>query len=343
MLLKHIKRVKAKGRFYYYFDAGKGAGGKQLWTRLPDLKDPSFGATYAACLGHRTRTANKAGAVTVVQLIDLYQRSRPFNDLKPSSQRVYLIYLRRLEKLLPTAPAAAIERRDMRLLFDKMALTPGAANLFLSTAEAMFEWAKQAEYVTTNPCSGIARFKLGEHQPWPADVLTAALEAEDDRVRLLTHMLYYTAQRIGDVLAMTWRTIDGDRIDLTQTKTGKVLSMPIHRHLAAELAKAPRRGLTIITNAAGQPMTADYARDLLKSFSAACGAERKPHGLRKNAVNALLEAGCTIAETAAISGQSMTMVEHYAKQRDQAGLATSAVLRWEANESRTFKQRKTGS
>jgi hypothetical protein len=53
--------------------------------------------------------------------------------------------------------------------------------------------------------------------------------------------------------------------------------------------------------------------------------------LRKNAVNALLEVGCSVPETAAISGQSLRVVEHYAKERNQRKLASAAILRWEGN------------
>jgi len=59
------------------------------------------------------------------------------------------------------------------------------------------------------------------------------------------------------------------------------------------------------------------------------GAHAVPHGLRKNAVNALLESGCSVAEVAAITGQSLRMVEHYAKGRDQAALGEAAILKWE--------------
>ncbi|MEG8051008.1 hypothetical protein QP178_14425 [Sphingomonas aurantiaca] len=55
-----------------------------------------------------------------------------------------------------------------------------------------------------------------------------------------------------------------------------------------------------------------------------------PHGLRKNAVIALLEAGCSTAETASVSGQSLQMVELYARQRNQSTLADSALARWES-------------
>jgi hypothetical protein len=57
-----------------------------------------------------------------------------------------------------------------------------------------------------------------------------------------------------------------------------------------------------------------------------------PHGLRKNAVNVLLEKGCTAAETAAISGQSLQMVEYYAKQRSQKKLGKVAMLKWQRTE-----------
>jgi hypothetical protein len=53
-------------------------------------------------------------------------------------------------------------------------------------------------------------------------------------------------------------------------------------------------------------------------------------GLRKSAVVFLLEAGCTEAETAAITGQSRDMVEHYAKQVNQKRFAAAAILKWEA-------------
>lgn len=60
-----------------------------------------------------------------------------------------------------------------------------------------------------------------------------------------------------------------------------------------------------------------------------CAVKAVPHGLRKNAVIALLEAGCSVAEAASVSGQSFAMVEYYAKQRDQKILSSAAVLKWQ--------------
>ena len=69
--------------------------------------------------------------------------------------------------------------------------------------------------------------------------------------------------------------------------------------------------------------------DSRAAFDLAAGAPSVPHGLRKNAVIALLEAGSSTAQAAAVSGQSLQMVEYYARQRDQSTLADAAMLRWE--------------
>ncbi len=329
-LPKHVKRVRSKGREYLYFDTGKKVDGKKVYARLPALRDAKFGGSYAAMLGHRNRGA-KADVLTIPRLVDLYQRSPAYRSLAPASVKLYDIYLRRLEKLLPTAPAAEVTRGDVRKLVDGMAETPGAANAFTSAVGALFGWAKDREYVPINPADGIDALPGGEHQPWPEHVLRAALACDVARVRLLTHLLYFTAQRLGDVLKMQWTDIADDRALVRQQKTGKVLSIPLHRELRAELAKQPRTAPTIIANINGKPLSGDMARKALKGFTAEQNALCVPHGLRKNAVIALLEAGCSVAETAAISGQTLQMVEMYARGRDQAKLAGDAMLRWEGD------------
>jgi hypothetical protein len=54
------------------------------------------------------------------------------------------------------------------------------------------------------------------------------------------------------------------------------------------------------------------------------------HGLRKNAVIALLEAGCTEAEVSAIVGMSEQMVRHYSQEISARRLAINAMKKLEA-------------
>lgn len=331
LLPKHVRRVVSKGKTYYYFNTGKLVDGKVKWARLPDIRSADFGGSYATMLGHRNRRPKNSG-LTIPELVNLFQKSPQWRELASSSRANYDIYLRRLQSLLPTAPVGEVSRADLRLLIDGMADTPGAANLFLGTCSSLFKWAVEREYVQISPTKGIRPLPMGEHQPWPEPLLNAALSADDERVRLLVHLLYYTAQRVGDVMAMRWSDIREGRIEIVQEKTGKEMSIPVHRDLATELARHTKRGITIAIN----PNTdRGYRRktvlDLLQDFASSRGCKVVTHGLRKNAVNALLERGCSLSETAAISGQSLQMVEHYAKKRDQRKLSGSAILRWESN------------
>ena len=71
------------------------------------------------------------------------------------------------------------------------------------------------------------------------------------------------------------------------------------------------------------------AYERLRVLMRKLGEDYKFHGLRKNAVNALLEAGATTWEVMAITGHSPTQVEHYAKRVQARKLASAAILKWE--------------
>jgi hypothetical protein len=107
-----------------------------------------------------------------------------------------------------------------------------------------------------------------------------------------------------------------------------VLEIPLHSDLRGLLEEAPRQALTILSSG-GRKRSEKALRDKLQAWAAERKQKVVPHGLRKNAVIALLECGCSVAETAAISGQTMQLVEHYGKARNQAKLASAAILRWE--------------
>jgi integrase len=330
-IVKYVKRTKAKGRWYYYFDTGQtGDDGKRIWMRLPDPKERRFAATYAALLGHRTKRENVNPMLTVERLIALYQTSTQFDKLKPATRSIYARYQAEFVDKLGSGPAQRVERKDIVLMLDMMASKPAAANMVLKASSAAYTWARQRGHVTNDPFADIDAMDVGEHQPWPETLIEAALKSDNDEVRLAVHLLYFTAQRIGDVVAMRWGDIEGDRITITQAKTGKRLELPLHSELATELARHPR---TLATIVGGKPnkYRIDTIRVALQSFAAEHGHKVVPHGLRKNAVNALLEAGCSAAETAAISGQSLQMVEFYAKLRSQTKLGQSAILKWQRN------------
>jgi integrase len=327
-LPKYVRTKTAKGRAYLYFDTGTlTEQGKPILKRLPDIKDPAFARAYAAADSARKRRDHTPYVLTVAVLADLYEKSQEFARLAPASRVNYGTYLRVARERLGIAPADEVTGEDVRIIRDRMAETPGAANMLIRTLGSLYSWGRKRGHVQASPVKDVELLDQGEHEPWPDWLLERALL--DGAVQCPVALLYYTAQRIGDVCRMRWSDIRGGGIELKQQKTGLTLTVPIHRELAALLDNLPRTALTILTTPAGGSWSPQGLRRHLQAWAKAHGAEIVPHGLRKNAVNALLEAGCSSAETAAISGQTLQVIEHYAKKRDRGVLGKAAILRWE--------------
>lgn len=329
--LRYLKRVRARGKWYGYFDTGqKDDRGKRIHAPLGNMSAPDFTARYAAMLGHRARRSQIRSEMTVPRMLDLYQKSEKYRTKAASTKKVYDLYIGEFAKKLPTAPAAEIEQKDVTLFLDDMADRPAAANLALGAISAFFSWGRKRGYAKINPCENIDVMEMGEHHPWPEWLLKEGLTAKEDRVRFGVNLLYYTAQRITDVCNMRWGDINDDAVVVTQQKTGTRLVIPLHEDLRKVLATIPRKGISILTRFDGMHLSANSLRAAIKKFVSERTKESfVPHGLRKNAVIALLENECSIAETAAISGQSLAMVEHYAKGRNQEKLGRAAILKWE--------------
>ena len=319
-LPKYVRAKVAKGRTYLYFDTGRAL------VRLPSLGDPAFGRALSQAQASRDKQVEVATAMTVTLLADLYEKSQEFARLAPASRGIYSLYLKVARERLGIAPADELRPEHVRIVRDRMAETPGAANMLVRTLGSLFSWGRKREHTQSNPVRDVEMLEQGEHEPWPEWLLERALA--DPTVQAPVAMLYYTAQRIGDVCRMRWTDIRGGAIELRQQKTGLTLTIPLHSKLAALIGVLPKEGFAILTRG-GRAWTPDALRLHIQAWAGAHNAKVVPHGLRKNAVNALLEAGCSSAETAAISGQTLQTIEHYAKRRDRTVLGQAAIHLWE--------------
>jgi len=321
--LKYVKFVRSKGKVYAYFNTGQKASGKVVWATLPAPSSVGFHDSYAVMLGHRQRKLETIKTVAVIA--DDYESSEEFRQLAMGSQKFYTSTLKRIREQLGKFPVDSVERRHVREIVDNRIAGNGSRNAFLGVLGALYTFARRRDLTTKEPTKDIAPFPTGSHEPWPDEVLEAGLKAEHDRTRLAIHLLYYTGQRIGDVVRLKWTDIRDGVLYLTQQKTGKALAIALHSSLKTELDRTERRGSNILSTYEGRAMTDQVIRRELKGFGDQFGIEVVPHGLRKNAVNALLQAGATVPETAAITGQSYNIVEYYAKRVSQKTLAKSAI------------------
>ena len=130
---------------------------------------------------------------------------------------------------------------------------------------------------------------------------------------------------------MRWDAISDGVMSVIQGKTGKRVWVPVHRELRKLLAEIPKRAVTILTSTEGRPWTTQgFKASWRKNMPSAIRQGGYVfHGLRKRAVVMLLEAGCTTAEVQAVTGQSVEMVEHYARDVDKRKLAKSGMQKLE--------------
>lgn len=319
--LAHVKYVHRRGKVYAYFNTGRKINSKAIYARLPDPASASFYQSYASFKAARDRKG--APTYTVAQLADDFAASGKFGELAAATRKNYGFQLAKIKAEWGKFAANDLQPFDIRTVIESGRWPAATSNMVVAVIGALYRWGRRSDKSTLDPVRDFEMQDMGEHEPWPEDILEAALASDDALVRLGAHLLYFTGQRIGDVCKMRWGDVRGGYVYVKQTKTGKVVEPPLTAELAAELERTKRTGMSIL------PVGPDRLRTILQKFTAGLGVETVPHGLRKNAVNALLEAGCTIAETTAITGQTHQTVEHYAAQVNRRTLGKSAVVKFD--------------
>lgn len=347
--LLYVHKKVAKGKTYYYCDIGKDESGRRILKRLPDIRSHGFGKAYQTAKMLRTKNAGRDPAKSFDWLCRIYEKSPEFQKLSDNTKRAYSRHLGYANANFRSQtgrswPLEVITPEHALALRDKYAETPGTANAVLRTLGAIYHWAGKPgrKYVRENVAAGIEPLEMGEHQPWPEGLIEMALN--DPNMRLPVGLLYYTGQRIGDVVKMGRANLARGVLAVTQQKTGTKLRIPLHSRLSEIIEADAPSALLFLVNEHGKPLTESGLRQRIQKWAGDLGFQIVPHGLRKNAVNALLEAGCSTAEVSAITGQDLQTIEHYAKERDREHLAASAILKFEArNKSGTCKpELKTG-
>lgn len=177
-------------------------------------------------------------------------------------------------------------------LRDSFADTPRKADHLVDMLSTLIRWGIPREFADVNPCADVPRFGSGEGwMPWePADVAYASNHLPR-HLWWVAAMALYTEQRQGGLLRMDWSTYTYGAISVKQSKTGKRLTIPIHKDLACILDEIPRVSTRILTNSSGVPWSTGFKSAWNKAMHLPAFAhfrERRLvfHELRKAALNA---------------------------------------------------------
>jgi hypothetical protein len=348
---------------YFVAVAGKG-GERYVWRPSPALRKLGFSQVpldrdRATALRQAEKLTAEADASkteaailqglggtpdTLRALIAAYLQSDEFLELRDATKRGY----RQCADLLRASPLGnarlpAITPPVVAALKRSMAARPWQANATLRVLRLVWAWGRREGYCTgDNPASAFRGHKTPARQVvWSHAEEQRFLESASGELRIAYFLAVYTAQREGDLLAMPWSAWDGARIQARQSKTGELVSIPATAALRAALEQTRRRATTILTSPSGQPWKADHFRHVFARAVAAAGLrDRRFMDLRRTAIVRLGEAGCTVAEIAAISGHSIEttarILETYLPRN--ATMASAAIVKLERRQASTRRR-----
>ena len=273
---------------------------------------------------------------TVGWAIGKYRLSDRYCRLAPSTHRTYERWLGHFEKTIGDRPLAQISRRVVMEIRDRLRDKPATQRHALAVLALIFKQGRNYGVIDANP---VVELELSRPAPrrqvWQPHEIEAFLQACDDPgVKLAFQILRYSAQRPGDVCAMTWAQYDGEVIRLRQQKTGVLLDVPCHADLRTILNVAPRRGTVICTTRTGRPLTRRRLTELVQRIREKAGLDHlQLRDLRRTAVVNMAEAGAEVPQIAAVTGHSIDRTANILSVYLPTNLrmATAAIHKLERN------------
>ncbi|MES2902852.1 MAG: hypothetical protein V4696_01580 [Pseudomonadota bacterium] len=321
--LKNVHQKK-DGRVYYR----KKEAGRDYYVRLPAIDDPNFAEAYQRVSKTQEREPVKRG--TMAALVAEYRGSAEFRNIPSANTRQnYSRYLDIFVQDHGNKPVEAMSARDVLRERDKFGDKPGKANNWSARLNTLMKFGIRRGYRTTNPAADIKPLPIGEHEPWPREVLTAALANATPMTRLAIVTGLCSGARIGDAIKMQHSWHDGHVMQYRAGKNQTEVAVPMHPLWIAELAKHERKAVTLLYDRSGKPFKSTTAlqeriRDLMKSIDS---FGYSFHGLRKNAACYLAELGLSDTEIGSVVAMSPQTVRHYTKRSRALMIAIGAAER----------------
>jgi hypothetical protein len=319
-----MKNVQQKnGRFYIR----RKVNGKDTYVRIKyDSEHPLFSVEVERLRNDQTERRRAADG-SIHALVNDYRASSAFRAIRSSVTRAnYSRYLDLFIQEHGHRSVSGLKPAYVRKMRDQHQVKPGKANNWLSIFKTLLDYAAENDWRDDNPAARIKPLPIGEHEPWPADVLERALDAATPMTRLAVVLGLCTGARIGDAIRLQHQWHDGVTLEYKAGKTRKWVSVPMHPLLLDEIGKVPRRALTILYDRSGQPFkSTGTLQARIRDLMAEIGENYKFHGLRKNAACYLADLGLSDTEIGAMLGMTSETVRHYTKEKRAYMIARGAA------------------
>jgi integrase len=316
---------------------------------LPGTK--GFGEAYSAALEALEAGAPQvqaprgaAPAGTLGWLAAAYFASIEFTRLPPASQsnRRGIIEACLREPIKPNSPdrlalcpLSLLSAAHIRMLRDRKADKPGAANNRLKYISSMLSWAVECNLIRANPVRDVKplRYATDGFHAWSPDEVRQfeARHAIGTKARLAFALMLYLGARRSDAVTLGRQHVRDGVIKFTPIKTRRnkmrAIEIPILPELAKIIEASPAGDLTFLMTERDKPFT---ATGFGSWFRARCDEAGLPqctaHGLRKAGATIMAERGATDRQLMAMFGwESSQQATTYVASADRKLLAAEAA------------------
>jgi integrase len=285
-------------------------------------------------------------AGTYEWLCQQYFQSVDFKQLDPQTQHTRELVLKHTcaETLTPgssdtfgACPVSRMTSKHIRIIRDRKASLPNAANTRIKAIRRVFKWALEYEIpgVKSNPARDVSylRVQEGGYHSWT--VQEVEQYEQRHRVgttpRLALALLLYTGQRRSDVILFGRQHVRGTSLCFTQHKNRNrkpiTLELPILPALQEIIDASETGDLTFLITEYGQPFTAAGFGNRMRQWCDEAGLPHcTAHGLRKAGAAIAAENGATPHELMAIFGWlTLKEAERYTRAAEQRKIAARAM------------------
>lgn len=348
--LRYVYReVDRHGRVRYYYRPG--GRGKRF--PVPDPSSPEFAKRYleltsdpaaASAPGPAAGRPVRAKAGTFRALCERYYAAPEFKGLADRTRRVRKLILESCfaEPISPGSsdlfsefPTDRMTPKAIRVLRDRKAEFPEAANGRVKAIRQVFSWAVAAEEAERNPAKDVPYIQNateGFHS-WTVDEVNTFREhyPVGSKEHLALALLLYTGQRRSDVVKFGPQHIKNGWLTFTQMKNkGRkpvTLSLPVLPELQKVINATTTGDLAFLVTDLGRPFTSNgFGNWMRKRCDRAGLPDCSAHGLRKAGAAIAAENGATERQLMAIFGWStMKEAARYTRAARQKVLAASGM------------------
>ena len=230
-------RVRPSGHRGYVYQGKVDGRAKRLTLGPAALKTVAEARRECLEIKVAENSGNRAGVArretpTFASFVAGPWKSACFDRYKPATQKSVRGSLR--TQLLPTfgeLPLDRVDRRRVNRWFDDYSRTaPGGANRALDDLRGIMNHAIALGHIETNPAhdvrpnprTALTRFLTREEIARLHRVLDGHMSHRASRRRQATiiRLLLLTGCRKGEIVNLRWREVDGDTLDLADSKTG---------------------------------------------------------------------------------------------------------------------------